>query len=718
MRPFAFRRSGRSSVPAFEVGWGLCAFWMACLMAGVVEVFAAAVPPGSEAPEEGKEVVMSEAASRAIEALVQRHGESQRSVIERGVHQVLTFWRQEDGGADVLEAFVVRNYAGSPAVRDALFERFEFALEQLDGHLLEISRAFRRQSDLDLGPLLPLDEMMAGYDPGAHVSDDFFANKIAFVALLNFPLTTLEVRLEEGPAWDRRTWAEVRLAQRFSRRVPAEVAQAAGRAEAATEQYIAGYNIWMHHLVDQEGRRLFRPGLRLISHWNLRDELKAAYSDPDGLERQRMIQVVMDRIVRQTIPRVVIDNPFVDWNPYTNEVWASDVRDHDRAEPDSLAISGEREPDTRYAMILERFHAARLEDPYSPLNPTLLDRKFNEEREIPETRVVELLEAVLTSPQAVEVARLIRDRLGRPLEPFDVWYSGFRPRGTHTEEALDRLVKARYPGREAFQADLPNLLVAIGFSSDQAAYLAENIVVDPSRGAGHAMGAAWRGDRVHLRTRIGPDGMNYKGFNVAVHELGHNVEQVYSLKKVDHVLLSGVPNSACTEAIAFLFQARDLELLGLARPDMRARAFEVLDDFWQTYEIAGVAMVDIGVWRWMYAHPDATPGELREATIGIAKEVWNRYYAPAFHIEDVALLAIYSHIVDAMLYTPDYPIGHLIAFQLREHIEKSGHVGEEVERIARIGRLTPDLWMIEATGQPISAQPLLEATSRAVAELR
>ena len=57
----------------------------------------------------------------------------------------------------------------------------------------------------------------------AHVSDDFFANKLAFTVLLNFPLTTLEQRLMEGEEWSRRQWAETRLASRFSKRVPAEV---------------------------------------------------------------------------------------------------------------------------------------------------------------------------------------------------------------------------------------------------------------------------------------------------------------------------------------------------------------------------------------------------------------------------------------------------------------------------------------------------------------
>ena len=63
--------------------------------------------------------------------------------------------------------------------------------------------------------------------------------------------------------------------------------------------------------------------------------------------------------------------------------------------------------------------------------------------------------------------------------------------------------------------------------------------------------------------------MNYKGFNIAVHEMGHNVEQTFSLNDIDHILLQGVPNTAFTEALAFVFQNHDLELLGLAKPDAR-----------------------------------------------------------------------------------------------------------------------------------------------------
>src|SRR6185295_18484389 len=128
----------------------------------------------------------------------------------------------------------------------------------------------------------------------------------------------------------------------------------------------------------------------------------------------------------------------------------------------------------------------------------------------------------------------------------------------------------KYPTADAYAADMPSLLQKLGFTPDRAAYLASKIKVDASRGAGHAMQALRRGDFPRLRTRIEAGGMDFKGYNVAVHELGHNVEQVVSLYDVDHTLLAGVPNTAFTEALAFVFQARDLELLGHPPPDATA----------------------------------------------------------------------------------------------------------------------------------------------------
>jgi hypothetical protein len=240
----------------------------------------------------------------------------------------------------------------------------------------------------------------------------------------------------------------------------------------------------------------------------------------------------------------------------------------------------------------------------------------------------------------------------------------------------------------------------------------ERIVVDPARGAGHAMGAERRQDQAHLRTRFGTDGMDYKGYNIAIHELGHNVEQVFSLHRIDHWALRSVPGAAFTEAIAFVFQNRNLELLGIDQAPAGAE-LQALTTLWSAFEIAGVSLVDMRLWRWLYQHPQATPAELRQATLKIAREVWNSYYAPVLGTPDCELLAIYSHMVSYPLYLPNYAIGELIAFQVAGALG-DGEFGAEVERMTRQGNLTPDAWMRGAVAAPVSASALLAAARSAL----
>jgi hypothetical protein len=644
-----------------------------------------------------------------------KYGESQHARIVKGVQQAAEYWRTEDGDAPVFEEFVRENFAGDQQTLDILFGRYEYLLEQLNGHMQEINREFRQQSDLDLGKVYPFDEIFAAYSPNAHVIDDFFQNKLAFVVLLNFPLTTLDERLTQGERWTRRQWAEARLALQFSRRVPADVNQAISAAGTDAEQYISEYNIYMHHIVDAKGNRLFPAGMRLLSHWNLRDEIKADYADAaNGLAKQRTIVQVMERIVTQTIPESVINNPYADWNPFDNTVAPASVHDADAPDKINVPISAAAEPDTRYATLLNVYRASRKADPYFPNEPTLIARKFNIEREIPEARVKSIFENILTSPLVPKMAKLIQKRLGRPLEPFDIWYNGFKPQSKYSEAELDKIVSAKYPTPDAYKADIPNMLLKLGFSKERAEYLAANIIVDPARGSGHAMGAGMKSAHPHLRTRVGKSGMDYKGFNIAVHEMGHNVEQTFSLNMIDHYLLNGVPNTAFTEAIAFVFQAHDLDLLGITSNDPQAETMKTLNDFWMTYEIAGVGLVDMGVWHWMYDHPDAAPAQLKEAAIAIAKDIWNKYYAPVFGKKDILLLGIYSHMIDSFLYLPDYTIGYLIANQIEEQVKKSGSIGKEIERIVASGSIAPDLWMKNATGSPVSADALLEETEKAL----
>jgi len=643
-----------------------------------------------------------------VDQLGAEHGLSQEQRIRRGVRQTAERWWVADGDSVAFSEFCSNYFISDEQELETLFLRLQEAMEQIDGHLHEVRRELTRPLDLDTGEIGPADRLLSEMDLAAHVGDDLFKSKVAFLALLNFPVHGLTERMKKSPQWTREMWARSRMMDRFAFRVPADVTQRITSAFTAADQYIANYNIRMDRILTKEQETLFPEGLRLITHWGLRDELKSQYGEPDGFRKQWAIHRVMDRIVRQEIPEDVIDNPELLWIPETNAVHA--FTGSGRPGPE---VQTGREPDTRYARLLDVFHAVREADSYSPVAPTYIDRRFNVDREIPESVVENILIAVLTSPEFHDTAELIHKRLGRPLQGFDIWYDGFKGRGAHSRDELDRVVARRYPDVDTFQADLSNILRELGFGAGRATWLAERIVVDPSRGAGHAMGAARREDQAHLRTRFGESGMDYKGYNIAIHELGHNVEQVFSLNANDYWWLNGVPNTAFTEALAFVFQNRDMELLGLAPPGVDERHLEALDTLWSTAEIGGVALVDMGVWRWMYRHPNATPAELRVATLNIARGVWNRYFAPAFGVRDQEILAIYSHMIVYGLYLPDYPLGHVIAFQIAKKLN-GGDFGEEFERMSRQGRLTPDAWMRGAVGSSIDGTPLLTSARTAL----
>ena len=650
---------------------------------------------------------------KTVSELVARHGTGLKDRIERGVGQAAGLWTKEDGSDSEFTEFCTNQFIADTALLRKTCERYEKNLESLFGHIAETARDLAEPMDLDIGPMLPVDYLFAEYSPAAHINEDLFRNRVAFVALLNFPLHTLEERLRMGPAWTREQWAEARLAETFSARIPSGVRQNLNRAYVKAGDYISNYNLFMHHLLDERGERLFPGGLRLISHWGLRDELKVQYANPDGIPRQRMIQTVMERIILQEIPKAVVNNPDVDWRPVSNAVSLSPVRDagEGNAAPESVDAGPDPEPDTRYAILLDICDAERRADRFHPAHPTLIDRRFNEDREIPETVVEELFRSVLTSGEFRRTGLLVAKRLGRKLEPFDIWYNGFKPQTSIPESALDKLVSSRYPTARAFQEDIPRILRCLDFPPETADFVASKIVVEPARGVGHASEAGRRLDCAHLRTRVPPSGMNYKGYSIAVHELGHNVEQVLTLNRVDRVLLRGVPNTAFTEAFAFVFQDRDRDLLGIKTGGAESGGLEDLDALWAAAEIAAVSLVDMRTWHWLYDHPGASPAELKAAVIGISRGVWNEFYAPVFGGKDAILLGIYSHMIDAGLYLPDYPLGHIIAFQVERHM-RGRKIGEEMERMCRLGSITPDAWMQAAVGGPVSARPLLDAAKK------
>ncbi|MBM4372142.1 MAG: hypothetical protein FJ098_10840, partial [Deltaproteobacteria bacterium] len=62
-------------------------------------------------------------------------------------------------------------------------------------------------------------------------------------------------------------------------------------------------------------------------------------------------------------------------------------------------------------------------------------------------------------------------------------------------------------------------------------------------------------------------------------------------------------------------------------------------------------------------------------------------------------------------------LGYLVQHQVEDAI-RGRALGVEMERMVTQGALTPDAWMRGAVGAPLSAQPLLDAVSRALEMLR
>jgi hypothetical protein len=644
---------------------------------------------------------------KVTDALVAKHGDTIRERAQKGVSQIAKLWQSDDGSEAEFKTFCLKHFIAAEQERETVFKKISRNFETLLGHFNKIILDLKEPLDLDIGEIHPIDQIFGGYSVSSHLDEDFYQNKIAFITALNFPFYSLEEKTKLGPNWSGKEWAYARLGDFFISRVPPRLLQNYSEVNTNADLYISEYNIYMGSLLNDKGEKMFSKDLILLTHWNLRDEIKADYKDPRSLEKQRLIYKVMNRIITQEIPQKVINSGDLDWNPIQNKVFK-----------DGNEIEFEREPDSRYQHLLNNYKALKAMDPYyPPALDTYIKRNFDRDMEISQPEVEALFIELMSSPQVKKVAQLIRTRLGRDLEPFDIWYDGFKPVVSMPEEELNRITKKKYPTAKALEEDFTNILMKLGFSKEKTAFISSKIVVDDARGSGHAWGADMRSEKAHLRTRIPADGMNYKGYNIAVHEFGHNVEQTISLHDVDYYMMKGVPNTAFTEALAYIFQIRDLELLGLKETDPNQKHLFTLDTLWNVYEIMGVSLVDMGVWKWMYENPDATPGQLKEAVINIAVDVWNKYFAEVMGVKDQSILAIYSHMISYPLYLSAYSYGYLIDFQVEEYI-RGKNFADEVERMFSAGRLVPQLWMKKAVGEEISIQPLLKATDEALEVVR
>jgi len=625
--------------------------------------------------------------------------------IVQGVEMVAMYWEKDDGTAEEFAKFCEDYFIIDQVELEELIAKSAETFEQIFGMGLEIYRTIHKPLHLDTGPITRWDKLFVRIDPVTALHSCLFDCKMAFAILLNFvTYSTADLfMLEDRMA--RRDWIECRLTDSIRHRMKQCMERRVNDAYADAEEYIGDYNIYSSVLVDRNGQPIFSEHKKLLSHWGLRDEIRAQYFQPGGLERQETLYAAMKRIILQQVPNAVINTPDVFWDPVRNNIFDVGTQ--------TWVQSGDMEPNVRYRHLKKVFLAEKSTDSHYEKN--FIERSFIDSCEIPESVIETLVVQILSSPLAKEVAKAIKKQIGRRLRPFDIWFNRFV---RHDEKRLDPVVKSKYPNPESFHRDIPNILMKFGFNENIAQLITDKIQVDACRGSGHAWGTLRREDKVLLRTRFQNDGMDFQGFDISIHELGHCAEEVLCLHLVDNTILQGLPNLGFSEAFAFLFERQKLEALGLT-PAKKDAYRMILYSFWDAFEIAGMALLDLYIWRWMYKHKKARPEEINEAVRSLAKLIWNRYFAPVIGsgLRDEYILAIQSHLIGYGLYMPNYAIGQVVTFQVLDYC-RDRHWPEEMERMCKIGNLTPNAWLKQAVGSPLSLEPMFRLTAMALKKLK
>ncbi len=648
---------------------------------------------------------MIDSTMQAVAQLVQKHGEGERQRAERGLSQVALRWKSEDGDAEMMTKFCVERFVpeGQDLVR--LLGRLEGALEQIGGHLYEMHRTLRRHSDLAGDEFPFVDDLLATFDPAPDLTEQFYRQRLAFLALLNFDRDDLATMLREGPAWSHERWARARIAQSFGPRIPKELSQKARMIGHASSQWVAKFHIPVGRLIDATGKRWYAEDRALLTHWLVREEIKAQYNTDGGLARQRALSHVLGRAIDGTIPKAVMNREeSSDWCAARNTLGGEVVGD-----ADTMGLP-------RYERWVEQFRLAQEFDAHHPDFPTAIARKFELAREMPETEVERLLVELLEHPVRTKLAAFLMKKLGRTLEPFDIYFDDIAEARPGAE--LDEAVTARFPDEKAFERALPEVLRGLGYSAADADFLGGNIRVEIAKGSGHAMRPQLTQYGAWLRTSRLKDRLGWDGFDTAMHELGHNIEQLCSSYFAPRPALRNVPNTACTEAFAFLYQSLGKRVLGIEPEGGAERAFamDTIQTMLAACQIAGPSLLELHTWRWLYANPSATPAQLRTEVLATAERLWQRHYERDFGKDPYRLLGAYQHMIGHPLYLADYTIGHVMSHQIRSHM-RGKDLAVETKRITSLGRFTPDLWMRKAVGGPISAEALCEDTAAALARV-
>jgi hypothetical protein len=623
-------------------------------------------------------------------ALVKRFGSKNSEDIARGVRFCAYAWNWTKSDTAGFVEFCEKHYHPPGKARSRLLHRLDEIMYLVAGSFIVISKTTRVGLDLAEGDLTPAEELFGAFSAGTHLDEDLRTFRIAALAQLNFGTDDI------SPPKTREAWAARRLSRVGQTVIPADLCADASMRKAEIDRFVSGFKLHLDKIDYIDSSVRFPRDTVRMSHWGLRDFMTSLNGQENALPRQHAIRDLLRRVVDGEIPKEVLDNPKVRWCQQDRTI-------HENGTVRTATPIGA----LRWEQFKKAYDVQRRIDPHT-IYGNIIDNKFKLEREIPEEKVVQILMDILSAPVAEKVARFVEQKLGRPIEPHDIYFQSFQAGSKKAPLSFD--IRKRYPNTESLTAAIPGILVRLGFTKPRAQWIGARIQVENSRTAGHAWGPGTAHDTSRLRVHVDKGGVNEEAFGIFMHELGHCTEQVLTSYGMDYKSLWGVPNAAFTEGFAFTFQDKADFILG--RRMSIDSDITVLQRYWEAFQISGPALTEIRFFHWLYEHPEATAADMHMAIRRIGDEVWTKFYARIFGAEGYGLMSVYSHILWCWFYLADYSIGHVIAYQVRKFLA-TRKFAPEMERLCALGSIYPESWMKAAVGQAISGEPLLRDAEKA-----
>ncbi|MDZ7776585.1 MAG: hypothetical protein U5L09_13735 [Bacteroidales bacterium] len=117
-------------------------------------------------------------------------------------------------------------------------------LQALWGKYHEMEVLLKEPLHLSGPPITKTDMIFGSYNPRAHLTEDLYQNKAAFLVALNFPFYSLDEKSEKAGEWSRKEWAYARMGDLFTSRLPASLEQEISSTLTEADTYIPTIFIW------------------------------------------------------------------------------------------------------------------------------------------------------------------------------------------------------------------------------------------------------------------------------------------------------------------------------------------------------------------------------------------------------------------------------------------------------------------------------------------